>query len=226
MRILAIIPAYNEEACLERSVRALLSACPGIDYVVVNDGSTDTTGRICDQLGLDHVDHPRNLGITAAFHTGVRVAIERGCDAVVQYDADGQHVPGHIRSMADAMEREHADVVIGSRALAGCPPKDLRRIGQAVIGGLILATSGLHVTDPTSGLRLYGPRAMEAFARDESLRPEPDAMAILARRGMRIVEVPARMQDRAAGTSYLSPVNAARYMARTVASLCVTQWLR
>ena len=226
MRILAIIPAYNEEESLEGSVRSLLEACPGIDYVVVNDGSTDGTGRICDELGLDHVDHPKNLGLSAAFHTGITIALERGYDAAVQYDADGQHIPRHIATMAETMERTGADVVIGSRTLAGCAPKDLRKAGQAIIGGLIRVTSGLRITDPTSGLRLYGPRAMRAFAQDERLRPEPDAMAILARKGMRIVEIPAQMQDRVAGTSYLNPANAARYMTRVVVSLAVTQWFR
>ena len=90
MRILAIVPAYNEEGSLEKTVRSLEHGCPGVDYLVVNDGSTDATGAICDELGLNHIDHDRNLGLSAAFHTGIAYAALRDYDAAIQFDADGQ----------------------------------------------------------------------------------------------------------------------------------------
>ena len=226
MRILAIVPAYNEEGSLEKTVRSLEHGCPGVDYLVVNDGSTDATAAICDELGLNHIDHDRNLGLSAAFHTGIAYAALRDYDAAIQFDADGQHRPEYVLQMAYELDEKGADIVIGSRALAGCMPSDLRSIGSALIRGLIRATSGTAVGDPTSGMRMYGRRVIEALAADPTLQPEPDMLAIMARRGARIVEVPAVMHDRETGKSYLSPANVVRYMTRVVGSLAVGQFLR
>lgn len=226
MRILAIIPAYNEQDCIAQTVSSLTAACPDVDYLVVNDGSSDATGRICDELGLTHVDLPVNCGLAAAFQTGMKYAARNGYDAAVQFDADGQHLPEYIPVMAQAMQEQGANVVIASRALAGDGPTGARGVGSKLISALIHLTCGVHISDPTSGMRMYDAQMIRLFASDFDLTPEPDTVAMLARRGATVVEVPARMQERQGGQSYLDLPNVVRYMARTCCSILMFQWFR
>ena len=226
MRVLAIIPAYNEEACIAQTVSSLVEACPDVDYLVVNDGSTDGTGRICDELALNHVDLPINCGLAAGFQTGMKYALRHGYDAAVQFDADGQHLPAYIPAMAQALVDENADVVIASRVLAGEHIGGARGMGSKLIAGLIRLTTGARISDPTSGMRMYGTRMIELFAHDFDLTPEPDTVAMLARRGAKVVEVPAHMQERQGGQSYLDLPNVVRYMTRTCCSILMFQWFR
>ena len=93
MKVLAIIPAYNEEESIVRTVDELNRICPLLDYIVVNDGSHDHTRSICRKHGYNLVDLPANVGLTGGFQTGVKYALSNGYDAVLQFDADGQHVP-------------------------------------------------------------------------------------------------------------------------------------
>ena len=109
MRLLVVIPAYNEEASLPSTVRELRAKAPETEFVVVNDGSGDRTAEICRREGYPLLDLSTNLGLTGAFQTGVRYAYEAGYDAVMQLDADGQHDPAFIRPMAEKMEKEGLD---------------------------------------------------------------------------------------------------------------------
>ena len=153
-------------------------------------------------------------------------ALRHGYDAVVQFDADGQHLPEFIPPMAQALEEQDADIVIASRALAGEAPQGLRNVGSKLISWLIRVTTGATVTDPTSGMRMYNRRMIELFATGFDVHPEPDTVALVARRGGRVVEVPARMQERQGGESYLTLGNSVKYMLRTGLSILLYQWLR
>lgn len=226
MRILAVIPAYNEEDCIENTVNALTSACPEVDYLVVNDGSRDRTEEICRERGINHVCLPINTGLASGFKTGMKYAARRGYDAVVQFDADGQHLPEYIPSMAKTMEQEGAGIVIASRTLAGCPPTGARGAGSKLISLLIKLTTGVTITDPTSGMRMYDRKMIELFSGSFDLSPEPDTVAMLARKGVKIVETPATMQERQGGESYLDLPNVVRYMLRTCMSILMFQWFR
>lgn len=123
MKVLAIIPAYNEEDCIASTVNEFVSAVPECSYLVINDGSSDETEAICKRHGFNYVSHPVNLGLTGGFQTGCRYALEHGYDAVIQFDADGQHMPEYVMPMVKRMEHERADIVIGSRFVEGrrCP---------------------------------------------------------------------------------------------------------
>jgi glycosyltransferase involved in cell wall biosynthesis len=226
MRVLAVIPAYNEEESLAATVEELRQVCPGVDYLVINDGSTDGTERVCEQLGLHHLRMPVNTGLTSVFRCGMKYASRLGYDAVVQFDADGQHMPHYIEPMAEAMEREQADVVVASRILAGEAPQGLRNVGSKLISWLILRTTGTKIADPTSGMRMYNRRMIELFATGFDLQPEPDTIALVARQGGRVVEVPAHMRERQAGTSYLTMGASVGYMLRMCLSILLYQWLR
>lgn len=226
MKVLVIIPAYNEEACLADSVEALTATCPGIDYLIVNDGSKDRTGTIIEERGFNGVNLPVNTGLASAFRTGMKYAKRHGYDAAIQYDADGQHLPGFIPVMASALECEHADIVIASRVLNGEKLAGMRAVGSKLISALIKATARVSLTDPTSGMRMYSARMIEYFATGFDCAPEPDTIALAARQGCKVVEIPAQMQDRQGGESYLKFGSSIRYMARTCLSILLFQWFR
>ena len=226
MRILAIIPAYNEEDCLEQTIRDLEAACPEFDYLIVNDGSTDATRDICERNGFSHVTLSVNSGLAVGFQTGMKYAERHGYDAAVQFDADGQHLPEYIPIMAKAMEDEQASIVIASRVLAGEGPTGARGIGSKMISALIHLTSGMRITDPTSGMRMYDRDIIVQFAHGRDLTPEPDTIALLARKGAKVTEIPARMRERQGGESYLDLPHVVSYMTRVFFSILFFQWFR
>lgn len=226
MRVLSIIPAYNEEDSLVSTMEEFLSTDTGCDYLIVNDGSSDGTERVCIEHGYSHVTHPTNLGLTAGFQTGVRYALEHGYDAVIQFDADGQHVPTYIRPMVERMEQGNADIVIGSRFVSERKSFSARMIGSRLITAITALTTGQTVTDPTSGMRLFNRSMMEEFARRFDFGPEPDSIAYLMRKGANVSEVQVTMRERTAGESYLNVARSISYMARVVTSILVAQWVR
>lgn len=226
MRILAIIPAYNEEECLERTVKELVATCPDIDYLVINDGSSDATPRICDELHLNHVDMPVNCGLASGVKCGMKYAWRHGYDAAVQFDADGQHMPAYIYDMARAMQEQDADIVIASRNLAGGGAQGARGVGARLITALIHQATGQTISDPTSGMRMYDRAMIDRFAHDFDIVPEPDTISLLMRQGAKVIEIPAQMRERQGGTSYLNFMRSISYMARTCLSLLLFQWFR
>ena len=226
MRILAVIPAFNEEECIANTVNNFTHICPDVDYLIVNDGSTDSTRQICERNGFSHVNLPVNTGLASGFQTGMKYAERNDYDAVVQFDADGQHLPEFIPKMAEAMERDSASIVIASRVLAGEGPTGARGAGSKLISWLIKITTGTRITDPTSGMRMYNRNLIHEFAHAFDLSPEPDTIAMFARRGESIVEIPAHMEDRQGGESYLDLPHVIRYMARTCLSILMFQWFR
>lgn len=226
MRILAVIPAYNEEASVATTVAGLVATCPDVDYLVINDGSSDDTERVCVENGLNHLRMPVNTGLTSGFRAGMKYAHRHDYDVVVQFDADGQHLPEYVLPMAKALEENDADIVIASRALAGEAPVGMRNVGSKLISWLIRRTTGVTIKDPTSGMRMYNRRMIELFVRGFDVHPEPDTVGYVARLGGRIVEVPAHMRDRQEGESYLTLGRSVSYMFRTSLSILLYQWLR
>jgi len=116
IKILIIVPAYNEEANIEWVIKELQRDIPQYDYIVVNDGSIDETASICKREGFSLLDLPVNIGLTGAVVAGMRYAIQKGYDAVVQYDGDGQHRPEYVPILAEQLKKGN-DVVMGSRYL-------------------------------------------------------------------------------------------------------------
>ena len=225
MRLLIVIPAYNEAENIVRVIRELRDVAPGYDYVIVNDGSVDHTAALCRENGYHLIDLPVNLGLTGAFQTGVLYALEHGYDAALQLDADGQHDPRYVGDMARVMEEKDADIVIASRFVTKKKPHTLRMLGSNMIAGAIRMTTGRKLADPTSGMRLWNRRVMSQLVSRRSFRPEPDTVAFLMRQGARVEEVQVTMRERVAGESYLSPAKAMKYMAQTCASIVLIQWV-
>lgn len=226
MRILAIVPAYNEEACIASTITELCQEVPQIDYIIINDGSSDKTLDICKERGFNYLNLPVNGGLSAGFRAGMRYAKERGYDAVVQFDSDGQHVPMYIPEMAKVMEDEGANIVIASRFIHMQRGNSPREVGSKLISWLIKNSTGQTITDPTSGMRMYDRGLIETYARSFDFSPEPDTISLLMRRGAKVVEIEATMRERQGGKSYLSFYNSILYMARTCLSLLLFHWFR
>jgi len=115
MKKLIIIPAYNEESNIEKTVTAIQENAQGFDYVIINDCSTDRTRQICEEKGYNVVNLPINLGIGGAVQTGYKYALRHDYDVAVQVDGDGQHDPEFLSIMAEHLFNNNLDMVIGSR---------------------------------------------------------------------------------------------------------------
>lgn len=227
MKVLAVVPAFNEEECLANTVAELKATCPDVDYLVVNDGSKDSTSTVIANQNLNGVNLPINTGLTSAFRTGMKYAQRNGYNAVVQFDADGQHLPSYIPVMQRALIENDADIVIASRFLDGTvKPSGARGAGSQLITWLIKLTCGKTITDPTSGMRMFSKRMIELFSTGFDCAPEPDMVALVARKYGPVVEIQAQMRERQGGESYLKLGNVVRYMARTCLSILMSRFLR
>lgn len=171
MRILAVVPAYNEEACIASTITELCQVAPQVDYIIINDGSADRTLDICKERGFNYLNLPVNGGLSAGFRAGMRYAKEHGYDAVVQFDSDGQHRPEYIAPMAQAMVNEGANIVIASRFVTKARGNSPREIGSKLISWLIKTSTGQTITDPTSGMRMYDRGLIETYARSFDFSP-------------------------------------------------------
>ncbi len=226
MKTLIIIPAFNESENIERVVNNLITNYPRYEYIIINDGSADSTAAVCRKNGYNFVDLPVNLGLAGAFQTGMKFAWTHGYDAALQFDGDGQHRPEYIQSMIEKMEAEKADIVIGSRFVTQKKSLSPRMFGSRLISMLILLTTGKRIKDPTSGMRLYSRKVMEEFANGLNYGPEPDTIAYLLNKGCLVKEVQVTMDERIAGKSYLNAVSSIYYMMRICISIVFVQWFR
>lgn len=225
-KILAIIPAYNEEGSLQNTIEELKAVAPEVDFIVINDGSTDSTGGICRANGYPVLDLPVNGGLTVGFQTGMKYAARKGYSYAIQFDADGQHMPRYIDAMRKKMDDTDADIVIGSRFVQFKKEHSARMFGSRIITFIVKMTTGKRVSDPTSGMRMFNRRMIELFAKDMSLNPEPETIAHLIRKGIMVEEVQVSMRDRTAGESYLNLTRSAAYMIRVCTSILFVQWFR
>ena len=226
MKVLIIIPAYNEEDNIAGVVDEVKATVPQYDYIVVNDGSRDSTADICREHGYLLLDLPVNLGLTGAFQTGMRYAWEHGYDAAIQIDADGQHDPSFIPEMVRVMQEKDADIVIGSRFITEKKPHTLRMLGNNIIELAVKLTTGKKLTDPTSGMRLYNRKLIEEMAFGVNYSPEPDTVSYMLRCGAKVEEVQISVRERVAGESYLSAAKSIRYMTQMCMNILFIQWIR
>ena len=225
LKLLIVIPAYNEAESITRVVDDLIQNYPQYDYVVVNDGSRDKTAAICRAKGYHLIDLPVNLGLAGAFQTGLRYAAENGYDCAMQLDADGQHLPQYIAPMLETLE-DGADIVIGSRFVTVLKPRTLRMLGSYLISWAIRLTTGRAICDPTSGMRMFNRRLLEEFALNPNYGPEPDTISYLIKNGAVVREVQVKMAERTTGQSYLNFARSVQYMVKMGLSILLIQWFR
>jgi glycosyltransferase involved in cell wall biosynthesis len=223
---LAVVPAYNEAACVGEVVRRVHRAAPGFDVLVVDDGSTDNTGAIAEQAGARVVRHPFNLGIGGAVQSGFTFAQLHGYDYLVQVDGDLQHDPSEIGRLEHAMAEHDVDMVCGSRFLGDgqkYPAPISRRTGIHLFSFLLSRIVRQRVSDPTSGFRLYNRRAIGVFARDYPHDyPEVEAILMVHAHRLRMLEVPVHMYARGGGVSSIKGTGkSAYYMVKVLLALLV-----
>ena len=223
MRPLLIVPAYNEEATIAEVVQGIRDE--GYDYVVVNDGSADSTLSICREKGFNVINLPVNLGLAGAFQTGMIYACRNGYNCAVQFDADKQHRPEYLPALVEAAKTH--DIVIGSRFVTQKKPFTLRMAGSRLISLAIRLTTGRKIKDPTSGMRCYNRKALKILSSGPNLGPEPDTVAWLMRKhGLEVSEVQVEMAERIAGESYLNLRSSVAYMTRMALSVLFIQFFR
>lgn len=225
MKLLIFIPAYNEELNIVKTVEDVKKHCPGVDYVVINDGSSDGTERVLMENGLCYISLPINLGLDAVFQTGNLYAYTHGYDACVQIDGDGQHNAEYIPLLMEKLE-EGYDIAAGSRFVNKKKSRSLRMLGSNIISFFFKLTTGVTYKDPTSGMRMVTRKIMKEIAFDPNCGEEPDTWAYFVRRGAKLVEVQVEMNEREQGTSYLTLPRAAFFMLRICISLVFIHFFR
>jgi glycosyltransferase involved in cell wall biosynthesis len=223
---LAVVPAYNESATVAGVVRAIHMGAPELDVLVIDDGSTDDTRERAEEAGARVLRHPFNLGIGGAVQSGFVYALDNDYDFMVQVDGDGQHDPGEIGRLEDAMRDDPGvDMVCGSRFMTkerDYPAPVSRRTGIHLFAFLLSRFVRERVSDPTSGFRLYNRRAIELFARDYPHDyPEVEAVLMLHHHRLRMTEVPVRMFARGGGVSSIGAGKSAYYMIKVLLALFV-----
>lgn len=221
---LVIIPAFNEEKNIVNVIKRLTSMLSDIDYVIVNDGSVDATSEICKKNNFNIIDLPVNLGLAGAFQTGMKYAYQNGYKYAVQFDGDNQHRPEYIPDMRKKCES--CDIVIVSRFVEKKKPFTLRMLGSRLISWSIRLSTGVKINDPTSGMRMYNEKLIAEFALRLNYAPEPDTISYLIKQGIKVCEIQGEMDERLAGTSYLNPINACKYMFRMLSSIIIIQRFR
>lgn len=204
-RVLVIVPAHDEQDSLPATLAELRAKAPGVDVLVVDDGSHDSTSAVALAAGVRVVRHPVNLGVGGALQTGFRWAMRRGYDVAVQLDADGQHDPAYLATLLAPVLEGRCDVSIGSRFVeaTGYNAPLNRRIGMMLFQAVVKLAIGRRITDTTSGFRAYARPVMQVCQHDFP-KDFPDAPLLigLARRGFRLDEVPVVMRERQAGQSF------------------------
>lgn len=215
MKKIIVIPAYNEEGNLEKTVRDIRENAPDFDYIIVNDCSTDNTLGMCREKGFSYLNIPVNLGIGGAVQTGYRYAYYHGYDLAVQFDGDGQHSAKFLAQMAKVLEETESDMVIGSRFIEkeGFQSSGLRRIGIRYFSLLIKLLTGKTVTDPTSGMRMINRKLLKKFTNEYPKDyPEPESIVTVLSEKHKVTEIPVVMNEREEGISSISLRNSVYYM--------------
>jgi len=225
-RLLVMIPAYNEQENIEKTIRDIKIQIPEADYIVINDCSKDRTREILRKAHAAYLDLPANLGIGGGVQTGYRYALEQGYDIAIQFDGDGQHDASYIRDLIDPIENGQADVTIGSRFLKneGFQSSPMRRLGIRFLSRLINLLCGVRVKDVTSGMRAVNREMIEKFAQNYAQDyPEPEAILYSGLIHARIIEVPVQMRERQGGISSINVVRSMYYMVKVSIALVITR---
>ncbi len=223
MKALLVIPAYNEEESIVKTVQQVISA--GYDYIVINDGSTDTTLEVCRKNGIKVLDLKSNLGIGGAVQAGHKYAKKYGYDVDIQFDGDGQHDISFVSLLLNEIEKGN-DLVIGSRFIgeekSTFQSTFMRRLGIRWLSFVIGKDGGKSITDPTSGFRASGKKAIELFCESYPIDyPEPESIVKAKKNNLLISEVPVSMNERQGGSSSIKLFSSMYYMIKVTIAILI-----
>ena len=221
------IPAWNEEENLPAVLDGLARELDGVDVLVVDDGSTDRTAEVARAHGADVLSLGRNLGLPTGIAAGYRWALDRGYAFCGRVDADGQHPPFELARLLAVVKRDECDVAVGSRFVSGdgyepyrYVPSPARRLGTALLRRAMRVALRRPFADATSGLYAVNAKALPVLAKPfQTEAPEVEALLRLSDAGLRVEEVPARMEPRAGGESKLRGRKAVKVVLTVVGTL-------
>jgi glycosyltransferase involved in cell wall biosynthesis len=201
-KTIAVIPAFNEKYTIQS---VILETMRWVDQIiVVDDGSTDNTALIAKECGAIVVSHPRNMGVGAAFSTGIDKALSLGADIVVTLDADGQFDPNDIPKIIQPIIEEKADFVTGSRFMNGelVPGMNgIKKAGNRFFTRLTSWLTGMKFTDTQCGFRAYSREALLRITTFGRFTYTQEVFLDLINKNMRVVEVPIKVLPRQNGKS-------------------------
>ena len=210
MKVLMIIPAYNEEKSILNTVTSIKNTKlknHTLDYIVINDGSKDNTKEVCKKNNINFIDLSVNLGIGGAVQTGYKYALYNNYDIAIQFDGDGQHDAAYIESLVNEIINGN-DIVIGSRFVSNLSEfksTAMRRVGVNLLSKLIKICTKKRIYDPTSGFRAGNKKIIEEFANEYPADfPEPDTIVSIIKKGYKVSEIPVKMNERKEGKSSLN----------------------
>ncbi|WP_291651167.1 glycosyltransferase family 2 protein [Clostridium sp.] len=221
MKILVIVPAYNEEKSIYNVVSSVKLNIPFADVLVVNDGSTDNTYSEAIRAGAKIINLTNNLGIGGAVQSGYIYAYIKGYNIAVQLDGDGQHNPRDLKNLINEIEEGNADIVIGSRFVERTEykPSFFRNVGIKYFSKLVSILCGKSYYDTTSGYRIVNRKVIKLFLNYYPKDyPEVETIVYACKKGLNIKEVKVEMNDREAGKSSITPIRAMYYMIKVTLS--------
>ena len=201
-----------------------MEACPDVDYLVVNDCSTDDSARILRENGYNYLDLPLNLGIGGGVQSGYLYATANDYDITVQMDGDGQHDPKYLYDVIRPVAEGKLDMCIGSRFIKkeGFQTSFMRRVGIRFLSFMIRLLTGQRVLDVTSGYRACGKQMTALFAKHYAQDyPEPEAIVTAICNGYKVGEVPVVMEERQGGVSSIRAFKSVYYMIKVSLALII-----
>jgi glycosyltransferase involved in cell wall biosynthesis len=231
---LVFIPAWNEEANLPAVLDALLVELPDADVLVVDDGSTDRTAEVAREHGAQVHSLGFNQGLRFGIASGYRFALDHGYVYCGRVDADGQHPAHELKRLLELVRTDQCDVAVGSRFVSGdgyapyrYAPTPSRRLGSAVLRRAMGAALGQPFGDATSGLYAVNRTALPLLAMPFTSRaPEVEALIRVTEAGLRLLEVPVTMEERASGESKLRGSKAVKLVLTVTGTLIAARVLR
>ena len=227
--LLVVIPAFNEEASLRAVISGVRETFPGVDVLVINDGSVDNTGALARTLGTTVIDMPHNVGVGCAMQAGYLYAARNGYGAVLRLDSDGQHPPAEARKLVRRRLETGADLVVGTR-YGGAETRvstAFRSLGAHILAKFVSAICRTLVTDPTSGFWLVSSPLLGYFAREfPTDYPEPEGIALMRRLGYSYAEAPVVFRSRHHGHSSIGSLDALYYVVKVGMALVIDRLRR
>ncbi|HHX93812.1 MAG TPA: glycosyltransferase family 2 protein [Tenericutes bacterium] len=227
MKVLIIIPAYNEEDSIlsvVNNLKKLQIKNVELDYVVINDGSTDNTKEVCLKNNINFIDLPFNVGIGGAVQTGYKYALYNDYDIAIQFDGDGQHEASYIEKLISEINKGY-DIVIGSRfvqKLSKFRSTKTRRIGIGFLSNLIYWCTKTRIYDPTSGFRACNKKVIKLFAHDYLIDyAEPVSIVTVIKNNYKHSEIPVEMKERQTGRSSIRSLKTLYYMIKVSIAIII-----
>ncbi|MCL2652267.1 MAG: glycosyltransferase family 2 protein [Propionibacteriaceae bacterium] len=224
MKTLVITPAWNEAEAIAATLGEIISANPGVDVLVVDDGSTDATADIAEAAGAIVLRLPFNLGVGGAMRAGYEFARRYDYDQAIQVDADGQHAASDIPLVLSGLA--DADICLGAR-FAGKGEYSVhgpRRWAMSLLAAIVSRMAGTKLTDITSGFRAANRKAIAQYCRHypaEYLGDTVDSLVMAIRSGCSVTQVPVEMLARRAGQASHNPFKSTILLGRTMFALLV-----